>query len=125
MKYGEHSERRSEDSSDSHAANDDPGHDSAGMSRRSFLQAGALATGGAALAPLSKADAQAGDVTGDVDAQNLHALSGDHRDIAGASIAEMQALMSSRRLSSQELVDIYLRRITLIDMRLPLAARAA
>lgn len=122
MKYGEHSERRSEDSSDSHAANDDPGHDSAGMSRRSFLQAGALATGGAALAPLSKADAQAGDVAGDVDAQNLHALSGDHRDIAGASIAEMQALMSSRRLSSQELVDIYLRRITLIDKGLDLRA---
>jgi Asp-tRNAAsn/Glu-tRNAGln amidotransferase A subunit and related amidases len=88
----------------------------AGVSRRSFLQAGALAAGGAALAPLSQADAQSGD------AQDFAALSGDHHDVAGASIAELQSLMASRRLSSQELLDIYLRRIQLIDKGLDLRA---
>ncbi|HEV8334281.1 MAG TPA: amidase [Steroidobacteraceae bacterium] len=87
------------------------------QSRRSFLQATALAAGGAALAPLSKAEAQ----SGDANAQDVAALSGGHHDdVANASIAELQSLMSSRRLSSQELLDIYLRRIQLIDKGLDL-----
>jgi amidase len=88
-------------------------------SRRSFLQATALAAGGAALAPLSKAEAQ----SGDANAQDVAGLSGAHHDdVANSSIAELQSLMSSRRLSSQELLDIYLRRIQVIDKGLDLRA---
>ena len=87
------------------------------MSRRSFLQAGALAAGGAALAPLA-ADAQSGDAA----AQDFGALSGDHDDVANASIAKLQSLMASHRLSAQELLEIYLRRIQLIDKGLDLRA---
>ncbi len=87
------------------------------LSRRSFLQAGALAAGGAALAPLA-ADAQSGNEA----AQDFGALSGDHHDVAGASISQLQSLMASRRLSAQELLDIYLRRIQLIDKGLDLNA---
>ena len=86
-----------------------------GLSRRSFLQASALAAGATALTPLA-ADAQSGDAA----AQDFGALSGDHHDVAGASIAQLQSLMSSRRLSSQELLEIYLRRIHLIDKGLDL-----
>ena len=101
MKDGKESKGRSEESE-------------AGISRRSFLQAGALAAGGAALTPLA-ADAQS-----DAAAQDFAVLSGDHRDVAGASIAQLQSLMASRRLSSQELLEIYLRRIQLIDKGLDL-----
>jgi amidase len=93
--------------------------DATNPSRRSFLQATALAAGGAALAPLSQAEAQ----SGDANAQDLASLSGGHHDdLAHSSIAELQALMSSRRLSSQELLDIYLRRIQVIDRGLDLRA---
>src|SRR5689334_13341822 len=85
--------------------------------RRAFLQAGALAAGGAALAPLA-ANAQSDDAA----SQDFAALSGDHDDIANSSIARLQALMSSHRLSAQELLDIYLRRIQLIDKGLDLRA---
>jgi amidase len=116
MQDGKDSEGRCEETGSTQPANDERGADSGGISRRSFLQAGALATGGAALAPLSDAHAQ----SGEAEAQNFAQLSGDHRDIAGASIAQLQQLMSSRRVSSKELVDIYLRRIALIDKGLDL-----
>lgn len=90
----------------------------AGVSRRSFLQAGALAAGGAAMAPLSPASAQSGNAT----AQDSAALSGHQHDVAFASIAEQQALMSSHRLSAQELLDMYLRRVQAIDQGLDLRA---
>jgi amidase len=77
---------------------------------------GALAAGGAALAPLAQANAQTDG------AQDFAALSGDHHDVANSSIAELQSLMSSRRLSAQELLDIYLRRVQLIDKGLDLRA---
>ncbi|HET9445121.1 MAG TPA: amidase family protein, partial [Steroidobacteraceae bacterium] len=86
-----------------------------GLSRRTFLQASALAAGGAALTPLA-ADAQSGDAA----AQDFGALSGHHHDVAGSSIARLQSLMSSGRLSAQELLNIYLRRIHLIDEKLDL-----
>jgi amidase len=85
------------------------------LSRRSFLQAGALAAGGAALAPLAAADAQSGDAA----AEALAALDND-REIAGASIKKLQSLMNNGRLSAQELLDIYLRRIRRIDQGLDL-----
>ena len=70
------------------------------------------------MAPLSQAGAQSDAAA----AQDVAALSGDHHDVAGASIAELQALMSSHRLSAQELLEIYLRRIQLIDKGLDLRA---
>lgn len=85
----------------------------AGFSRRSFLQAGALAAGAAAFAPMAAGASPAA-------AQDFAVLSGDHHDVANASIAQLQALMASRRLSSQELLEIYLRRIQLIDQGLDL-----
>lgn len=108
MKDAEESKGRSEESPQAEA--------DSGVSRRSFLQAGALAAGGAALAPLSQASAQSDS------AQDFAALSGDRHDVANSSIAELQSLMSSRRLSAQELLDIYLRRIQLIDKGLDLRA---
>lgn len=110
MKDAEESKGRSEETESQPQAD-------AGVSRRSFLQASALAAG-AAMAPLSQATAQSDAAA----AQDFAALSGDHHDVAGASIAQMQSLMSSHRLSSQELLDIYLRRIQLIDKGLDLNA---
>ena len=66
MKDGKESKGRSEESE-------------SGFSRRAFLQAGALAAGGATLAPL------AADAANDAAAQDFAVLSGDHHDIAGAS----------------------------------------
>jgi amidase len=104
MKDGEESKGRSEETDTD-------------LSRRSFLQVGALAAGGAALAPLA-ANAQSDNAA----TQGLGALSGDHHDLANASIAQLQSLMASHRLSSQELLEIYLRRIQLIDKGLDLRA---
>ena len=87
------------------------------LDRRSFLQVGALAAGGAALAPLA-AGAQSD--TDNAATQDFRALSGDRDDIANSSIARLQSLMASHRLSSQELLEIYLRRIQLIDKGLDL-----
>jgi amidase len=83
--------------------------------RRAFLQAGALAAGGAALAPLA-ADAQSDDAA----AQDFDVLSGDRDELAQQSIGKLQSLMSSHKLSAQELLEIYLRRIQLIDKGLDL-----
>ena len=83
--------------------------------RRAFLQAGALAAGGAALAPLA-ADAQSDDAA----AQDFDVLSGDRDEVAQQSIGKLQSLMSSHKLSAQELLEIYLRRIQLIDKGLDL-----
>jgi amidase len=85
------------------------------LDRRSFLQAGALAAGGAALAPLA-ANAQSDNAA----TQDFGVLSGDRDDVANSSIARLQALMASHRLSAQELLEIYLRRIQLIDKGLDL-----
>ncbi|HEY7639743.1 MAG TPA: amidase [Steroidobacteraceae bacterium] len=111
MKDGEESKGRSEETGSESSAD-------AGLSRRSFLQAGALAAGGAAMAPLSQASAQSDDAA----AQDSAAFSGHQHDIAFASIAQQQSLMSSHRLSAQELLDIYLRRVQLIDKGLDLRA---
>jgi amidase len=78
------------------------------VSRRSFLQAGALAGSGAALGVWSTAGAQ------ETDSPASTEHSGG-REVAFASIAELQSLMSSGKLSSRELVEIYLRRIRRID----------
>jgi amidase len=83
--------------------------------RRAFLQAGALAAGGAALAPLA-ANAQSDDAA----TQDFAALSGDRDEVAQQSIGKLQSLMSSHQLSAQELLEIYLRRIQLIDKGLDL-----
>ncbi len=83
------------------------------LNRRSLLQAGALAGTGALLGTWSQAEAQNA-------ALQSHNDSGHDRDLAFASIAELQALMSAGRLSSRELVEVYLRRIQFIDKRIGL-----
>lgn len=83
------------------------------MDRRSFLRTAALA-GGAALTGWSSANASSNTSTGG----DL----GEDRDIAGASIAQLQARMAAGRLSSTELLSIYLRRIAVIDKGLDLRA---
>jgi amidase len=107
MKEGEESQGRSEES-----------ESQPNLDRRSFLQAGALAAGGAALAPLA-ANAQSDD---DAAAQNFAALSGDRNNVAQQSIRTLQRLMSSHQLNARDLLDIYLRRIQLIDQGLDLNA---
>jgi amidase len=88
-----------------------------GISRRSFLQAGAVA-GGAALTGWS-GTSQAEEAAASAEAQFDHLLGRD-RDIANATVTELQARMASGRLSSVELVNIYLDRIKLIDKGLDL-----
>ena len=85
------------------------------VSRRSFLQAGALA-GGATLAGWTSADASDANAASQEGAGNL----GGDRDIAGASISQLQSRMAAGHLSAAELVDIYLRRIAAIDKGLDL-----
>jgi amidase len=89
-----------------------------GVSRRSFLQAGAIA-GGAALTGLSGASQAEEAAAASAEAQFDHLLGRD-RDIANATIAEQQARMASGRLSAVELLNIYLDRIKLIDKGLDL-----
>ncbi len=84
------------------------------LSRRSLLQAGTLAGTGVLLGPWSRAEAQ---IAADLQS---HADDGRDRDLAGATIAELQRLMGSGRLTSRELVGIYLRRIRRIDQRIGL-----
>ena len=84
------------------------------LNRRSLLQASALAGSGALLGAWSRSEAQ------DTPSIQSHSDSGHDRDLAFATIAEQQALMSSGRLSSRELVEIYLRRIQFIDKRIGL-----
>ena len=90
-----------------------PGADTESVSRRSFLQAGALA--GAALTgwPSTASAQSAAEALANIERH------GD-RDVAGASIAELQRRMSSGRLTSRELVEIFLRRIHFIDRELDL-----
>ena len=88
-----------------------------GVSRRSFLQAGALAGTGAALTAWS-GTSTAQDIEGALAEIESHG----GRDLAYASIADLQSRMSAGRLTSRELVEIYLRRIRLIDERLDLRA---
>lgn len=85
------------------------------VSRRTFLQASALA-GGAGLAGWTNADASGANVESNEGAGDL----GGDRDIAGASISQLQSRMAAGRLSAAELVDIYLRRIAAIDKGLDL-----
>jgi amidase len=103
MKDGEESKGRSEEPESN-------------LSRRSFLQAGALAAG-AALAPLSGADAQS-----NAAAEDLTALRLPDDELAFKTIGKVQSLMTSGKLSAEELLDIYLHRIDQIDRRLDLNA---
>jgi amidase len=80
------------------------------ISRRSFLQAGAIAGGGAALAAFSDAGAQE-----PAGAADPAAAIGTEPGIAHASIADLQRMMGRVQLSSRDLVDIYLSRIREID----------
>jgi amidase len=86
-----------------------------GIDRRKFLQGGAVA-GMAAMLPWSEGSAQQAS-TASRDAVDF---AGPDRDLAGASISELQARMSSGRLSSVELVSLYLRRIRTLDQGLDL-----
>ncbi len=90
------------------------------ITRRSFLQAGAAAGGAAALATLS---AGAPDAHAQVAAApESGAAGGLDGNVAGSSIARLQRLMETGKLSSRELVDIYLRRIRGIDKGLDLTS---
>ena len=55
-------------------------------------------------------------------AQDFAALSGDHKGVAQQSIRTLQRFMSAGELTGRELLDIYLRRIQLIDQGLDLNA---
>jgi amidase len=101
-------------------ARSDAAIDADGMSRRSFLQASVTASGAALGAWSATGNAQ--DVDSDAASAERGASFGGDHDIAGASIAELQRQMASKRLSSRELVDIYLRRIRAIDKGLDLRA---
>ncbi len=96
-------------------------HGNDGISRRSFLGAGAaLAGGGAALTAWGTSHAQDA-------ATNSWRDDDDHRpdsdrEIAYATIAQLQARMAAKRLTSTELVHIYLRRIQEIEGKLDLNA---
>jgi amidase len=90
-----------------------------GITRRSFLQAGAIAGTGAAFAALSAAGAQQAPPQSDV---SIESGGGLDDDVANASIARLQRLMGSEQLSSRELVDIYLHRIRAIDRGLDLTS---
>ena len=94
-----------------------------GMSRRSFLHAGAIAGSGAALAVLSTANAaSAASQAATAATGNEVAGVGVDNEVAGSSIARLQRMMASGDLSSRKLVDIYLRRIRVIDKGLDLSS---
>jgi amidase len=81
-----------------------------------FLQAGAVAGSGAALAALSVAAAAEAGASPEAFVDDIDP------DVANASIARLQRMMEDGRLSSRELVDLYLRRIGRIDRGLGLAS---
>jgi len=89
-----------------------------GLSRRSFLGASAALAGAAAL--LDPHQALADEAAAIQDFGSLGRMSNDR--LAGASIVEQQALMQSGRLSSLQLVQLYKRRIAVIDRGLGLNA---
>jgi amidase len=88
------------------------------MDRRTFLQAGAIAGTGAAFAAFSDSarSATAPEAAAEAAGQ------GPDADVAHASIARLQQWMDAGRLSSRDLVDVYLRRIRAIDRGLGLAS---
>ena len=88
------------------------------MDRRSFLQAGAIAGTGAALAAYTGAARPVAPTNAAADA----AVEGPDADVANATIARLQQWMDAGRLSSRELVGVYLRRIRAIDRGLGLAS---
>src|SRR5687768_7027196 len=88
------------------------------MDRRSFLQAGAIAGTGAALAAYTGAARPVAPTNAAADA----AVEGPDADVANATIARLQQWMEAGRLSSRELVGVYLRRIRAIDRGLGLAS---
>ena len=94
-----------------------------GISRRSFLQAGAIAGSGAALAALSTANAEsaASQTATTASGNEITGVDVDN-EVASSSIARLQRMMASGDLSSRELVDIYLRRIRVIDKGLDLSS---
>jgi amidase len=92
-----------------------------GVSRRSFLKAGTMVGTGAAVASVATTVAAQEPSAAVLEAERSN-HSGSDRDIAGASIAELQARMASGRLSSRELVEIYKRRIRDIDRQLDLGS---
>lgn len=86
---------------------EEPKESKAGMSRRSLLQMGALAAAGSALAPLARGTpALAGE---------QESARGRRPELVEASIADLQSLMQSGRLTSRELVEFYLDRIEEFD----------
>ena len=85
---------------------------SGGISRRSFLQAGALA-GAAAVLP-SWAESAAGPP------ESPPGVGAGGEELAYASIADLQSALASGRLTATRLTQIYLRRIRQIDRQLGL-----
>src|SRR5262245_40474494 len=91
-----------------------------GISRRTFLQAGAAAGGSAALAALSVAAPRT--AAADADASVAAFVDDIDPDVANSSIARLQRMMADGSLSSRDLVDLYLRRIRRIDRGLGLTS---
>ena len=88
------------------------------MDRRTFLQAGAIAGTGAAFAAFSDSARSAPAPQAAAES----AGQGPDADVAHASIARLQQWMDAGRLSSRDLVDVYLGRIRAIDRGLGLAS---
>jgi amidase len=91
-----------------------------GVSRRAFVRLGALAGAGASVAGLAGAATPAIPAISDAAADSLGGgASTAPSDFNEATIAELRAMMGSGRLTSLELVDFYLARITVLDQRGP------
>jgi amidase len=86
-----------------------------GVSRRSFLQLGAVATAGATLLPGASVRAIAGQEHQPEGGEGENPFS----EIEEATIADLQEAMSSGRLTARRLVEMYLRRIEAIDRHGP------
>ena len=110
MKDGEESKGRSEEPKSDH----EPSQPN--LDRRSFLRVGALAAGARRWHRSPPARSPT------LPALRTLARSAAITTIRPASIARLQALMSSHRLSAQELLEIYLRRVQLIDKGLDLSS---
>lgn len=95
--------------------------DSQKLKRRSFLKLGAVATVGAAASSTLSITAPANADKGEPDRQRRpgDSYSPETDDLMDLSIADLQAAMSSGKLTSRQLVGRYLKRINDIDVNGP------
>ncbi len=93
------------DTPNEHETDGPAGSPNEGLSRRNFLHWTAAAGAGASLAGLLPG----------LPAHAFQPKAGPHEELEGATIAELQAMLTSGELSAVDLVDMYLERIQEID----------